>query len=269
MPAVAPMEWLARLWARIWDPVATPSGAALMAIVGHLIRRFRERMVALRWSLSHQSVAISASDETFGKVDVLYNGAPAQNLSMCYLEIENESSKDLSDLDFAVSYADGTSFLISVASLRSAKQLALSSDYANAMTQWMALPQPEKASSPMLQILTKSREYRVPVLNRGAKVDFAALVQVPPGVVPTATVTCVHKGVRLRHRAPSPMLFGVSQNHATLIGFALGLAAILLLRFSGYEGTGPVLLAFLAGAAVMLLGAAVIHLMRLISRMLG
>ena len=107
------------------------------------------------------------------------------------------------------------------------------------------------------------------VLNRRATVDFIALVQVPTGVAPTPIVSCVHKGVRLREQKPKPLLLGVPQVYATWIGFLLGLAAVFVLPWDRLPSTAGILIAFMTGAMVMLLGAAVVQFLRLVARIIG
>jgi len=257
------------LWDRVWDPAANTAGGAVVLIVGFLVRRFRERMVTLQWSVRHQSVAFAASDATFGNVEVRHNGIPVQALSMCFVEIANESTRDLVDVDFTVSYSDGTTFLMSVASLPEAQGLSFAPAYAGMADEFMALSEAARLTWPAFPYMAKTRQYRVPVLNRGAKVDFAALVQAPPGVDPTATVVCLHKGVRLKHRPPAPVLFGVNQNRAIAIGWSMGLLAILGLRLSGTVGTLPILFGFVGGAAVGAIGAGLIWLTRIARRVIG
>ncbi len=261
------MDWLKEVWAKLWDPVATPAAVGITAVGGYLLRRFRERMTTLRWSVTHQSVASTTLD-LFGKVEILHNGNPVRNLSMCYIEIENESSKDLTNVDFTVSYADETVFLMSLASLKGGKGLQLTDSWTKPMNEWTTLPEADKAAKVALySFLSHMREYRIPVLNRRAGVTFAALVEVPAGITPAAVVNCEHPGVRLRHRPASPLFLGVNQQRATFLGFMIGVAAVFLVPWSG-DSTST-LLSFLMGAMVMLIGAGIIHLARLIGRILG
>lgn len=245
-------------------------GALVTGVVTHLIRRWRERMVTLRWSATHQTVAISTTDATFGKVEVIHNGNPVQNLAMCFIDIENESTHDLTDVDFAVSYSDGTTFLTSVASLRDTVLLAFTPEWNQSLAALAGPPTPPQPTyGRLLEVLTKTRAYRIPVLNRGAKADFVALVQVPPGVAPLAAVTCMHKGVRLREQKPSPMFFGVPQLHATWIGFLLGLIAVFVLPWDRLTSTAGTLIAFIMGATVMGIGAFAVRFTRLVARIVG
>jgi hypothetical protein len=264
------MTSLADLLSRLWDPVATSAGAVAMAAVGHFVRRFRERMATVRWSAWHQSIAIGGHDDTFGKVEVLHNGVPVHNLSMSYLELENESTRDLTNLHFSVHYADGTRFLYSVALLRGGLGLALGPIYTAGVTTFLAIPEGQRpANVADYQFLWTTRDYVVPILNRGAKVDFAALVEVPPGINPKAQLTCVHKGVRVRAKPPQPVMFGVNQNHGVSVGFVLGVMGIFVLAQLGAVDFWPIFLAFLAGATVLLLGALALHLVRLVVRVIG
>lgn len=61
------MDRLVALIRKLWGPIATPAGFILAAIVTHLWRRFRSRLMVLRWSAQHTNVALAAAHPVFGK----------------------------------------------------------------------------------------------------------------------------------------------------------------------------------------------------------
>lgn len=88
-------------WTKTSAPLAAVAaliGAFLGFVPRELWQRFRGRMATLRWSVRHVSIAATAVDDRFGKLEVLYNGSSVGNIFGCLLEVENESSVDLTDV---------------------------------------------------------------------------------------------------------------------------------------------------------------------------
>ena len=102
------------LWAalqRLWDPVSTPISLALGAIASQLWRRYLNRMAAFRSSACHNRLATSASYPQLGNVVVLWNDQPVQNLQFCNIELQNESSRDFTNVEIKFWYSGGTEIL--------------------------------------------------------------------------------------------------------------------------------------------------------------
>ena len=90
-----------------WDHLlATGVGAAIGVLAAKIWQRYLQRMVTIRWSVTHETLAAGGDDPRWGRVEILYNGNPAGNLlQWCRVEIENESgSRDLSDVVVSLQY---------------------------------------------------------------------------------------------------------------------------------------------------------------------
>src|SRR5688500_9793677 len=68
------------------------------AVAKHLWDRYRGRLATLRWTVTYQAMAFATEDFGWGKVELLYNGSPAHNLHMAYVQLQNASSRDLANL---------------------------------------------------------------------------------------------------------------------------------------------------------------------------
>jgi hypothetical protein len=66
-------------------------------------------------------------------------------------------------------------------------------------------------------------------MNRGQVARFAYLTTTPVASGPNVWVDVVHPGVKLRYRLAHAEVFGVSQPHAALAGFFIGVAVVALI----------------------------------------
>ena len=83
MPPGLMPEFLSNLW----NPLANAAGLVFGAFVLHTWIRIRDRVTELRWTYATNQLASSAEDERFGRVQVLYNNDPVQNLFIPFLRV--------------------------------------------------------------------------------------------------------------------------------------------------------------------------------------
>lgn len=261
------MELLKSLWSFLWTP-ATGIGAALAWLIGQGWRKYKGRMVTLRWTANYQSVAVASATQGFGNIQVMRDGIPVQNLSMVFVEIENESSQDLTDVEVNLRYDDGTHFFFSDAYVRDVPhELTLASRWLSTLQRFNLLAESERPNSSDLRYLATRRDYLVPVLNRGAKIDLRALVQAPAGI-PRIILTCTHKGLRVREEPARPKLLGVDAKRSALLGIAVAVITALVLWIDFTPNVVVVWIAFGAGLFAQLFGVGILWLIRLTRKLL-
>ena len=184
-----------------WDHLlATGVGAAIGALAVKLWQRYLQRMVTIRWSVTHETLAAGGDDPRWGRVEILYNGNPAGTLlQWCRVEIENESgSRDLSDVVVSLQYDQPEPEILSgVGSLEGGNQgFSWTPMFTAELTSYFELP---VADRPPSTDIFRRRDFVIPVLNRGAKAIFLFLVR-PNISNQTLRVHCEHLSVRLKHR---------------------------------------------------------------------
>ncbi len=247
--------------------VAALIGAFIGFVPRELWRRFRGRMVTLRWSVQHYRIAASGVDDRFGKVEVLYNGQSVGNVQGCILELENESSTDLTDVELNLAYADGTGILTGEGAIVGSNQLLpLAQKYVDVLRRVWALPEKQRQQAPDYHYCTQRRDFRIPVLNRGARAKFMFVVSSPSLASPALGVSCDHPGVRLRNRPLQVMWWGESQERATYIGFV---EAALFAGVAGVTIVSPLwacLLGFVLGVVGIVFGTLSLKLNRFLRR---
>lgn len=95
----------------VWDPVKTSVGLAAGGLAAHLWQRYLNRLAPFRWSVSYGQIAVAGATPEIGRIDVLWNDTPVTNLQFCYIELENESGRDFTDVEVKFLFNDGTTFL--------------------------------------------------------------------------------------------------------------------------------------------------------------
>ena len=201
------MEFLKVVWNH---PLAPVGGAVLGAVVVQLWRQYLQRMVTVRWSVTHTTLAAGGDNPTWGRVDILHNGIPAGNLlQWCRVEIENESgSRNLSNVVVSLQYDQPEPVILSGGgSLEGSNQwFSWTPSFTAEVERYFAIP---VADRPTTTDLSRRQDFVIPVLNRGAKAIFLFLVR-PNVSNPALRIYCDHLNVLLKHRPERPMIFGGS-----------------------------------------------------------
>ena len=257
------MEFLKAIWNHPLVPPAV--GTVFGGLVVHLWRQYLQRMVTVRWSVTHETLAAGGDNPTWGRVEIFHNGILVGNLlQWCRVEIENESgSRDLSDVVVSLQYDQPEQVILSGGGYLegSNKWLLWAPSFAAEIDRYWALP---VADRPTATDLLHRQDFVIPVLNRGAKAIFLFLVR-PDVSNPTLHVYCDHLNVRLKHR---PTL-GVVQAHASWTGLGVGSLVAVVLAMSLTNIWFAVSVALLVGWFGQLLGVAVIRGWRRFVRAIG
>lgn len=233
----------------------------LGGFVTHLWNKFKNRIITLKYSVWHSPLGSSVDDARFGSVKVLYNDSHVKTLFMSTVLLCNESSRDLSDLEIDISCDPDSAILISTGKNKtSLNELSFTDHYA-----WLlGENKPESMS-----YIFHRRDYKVPVLNRGDKINFALLVTNSKGQQPYIILSCDHPGVKIKFAKGVPELFGEPQRSSALLGIIVTLvlcAPIICLINSKFVA---VVVAALAGLFAMLIGIALRKLGKLILKILS
>ncbi len=231
------------------------------ALVNHLWNRYRRRLRCLRWSAEYHRLAVAAEDVAFGKVEVLYNKAPATNLHLAAIQLQNESASDLQGVVINMACLEGSTILVSQGALAGSLQnIPFTEEFNRALS---------NREHPNLAYLTTHRDYRIPVLNRGATANFAVLLHRNDALQPNLTVACDHIGVQFRRQAPAAMFWGVPLVRAQIVGLVASFisAAVLaaLLVSTWVVGLGS----WAFGVLMLAFGAMIIKGWRSILRLLS
>ncbi len=228
------------------------------ALAGHLWTRFRNRLVPLRWTVHHQAWAFASNDQ-WGKIEILFDGQPTANLHVSRLEIQNSSSRDLQEVSVAVLADIGTLILRSVGQLRGSSQaFPFALDFAAMLEE----ASKRKLTQQELAYWGPRAGFVIPVLNRGSIADFVFLLSRPDYQSPSLTVTCEHLGARLEHKPPAPEVWGVRQPQAQRVGILAALALTAVAVWLEAPGWAIGFVGWFTGLFAIALGAAIVRPVR-------
>lgn len=203
-------------------------------ILNSLISGLRKKTKALGYISFSNRIGVSASDAIFGVVRVTWQGHDVRNLHSSTIEVENETSSDLENVELKIYPGQGTVMLNEKTEIVDTPYIV---EWAPNYAARLKVPEGEQASQQQLDEYNRSREYAVPVLNRGQKLRFTYLCTRPsddeePGIF----ISTPSKGIKLKRRKNPYVLlrpiFGVPVPSALYRG--LGASLIFVILFGLY-----------------------------------
>ena len=169
----------------------------------------------------HNKVGVSTDDAVLGTIEVTWNEKPISHLYLSTIELKNESLRNYENVVVKV-YAHGTHLLTERSELVDTTHcLQWTEGYSKLVAELRT-----KSTQEQVDFICREREYLLPTMNRGQVVRVTYLNEALIDRQPTLEIDIVHKGVKVKLRAPHNVFMGVSQPHAALVGSALGLLVL-------------------------------------------
>lgn len=213
-------------------------------LIGNLIAVVRSRVKTVEYTVHHDRVGFSADDQVFGTIRVTWQGQDVTNLYSSCVTLENQTGKDFTNIKLKV-YTGDTRLLGERTEIPGTTYVLKWTD--DFQRQLSVLPG-EVPSEQQFNTYNHSREYVVPVLNRGQRVVITYLTTVPVGGLgPAVWLDMLHEGVRVQHREVVPQVHGVPIRLASSVGL---LVCIAMLAVSSLALTEP----WAAAAVCMVFG---------------
>lgn len=227
--------------------------AIVGAIVGGLVTVLRNRVKTLEYTARHDRLAFAVNDARFGAVQVTWNGHNVVNLFSSRVEVENQTTRDLSDLRFKVYTGNETLLLSERPEMPgTAHAVGYTPEYAASLA---AAPEAQPTEQ-QIQTFLHSREYLVPVLNRGQRVVFTYLTSVPgENQGPSVWVDLLHQGVRIQYRQIVPHVHGAPARAALLVGLLASAVTLALASLYISEPWAAGLICLTVGLVAQSIGA--------------
>ncbi len=183
------------------------------------------------YTVTHTRVGMTAEDPIFGNVAVSWNGSPVQNLYLSTIEMNNESMNDYEDVVVST-FTNDTRLMTEQTQLVDTPNILEWSE------KYKALLHVETGNGPTESQWTTyngSREYVVPILNRGQRIKITYLNSAKGAPMPSIWLSVAQKGVKLKFQGAQNQILGVSQGLAALFGVLIGIAVLLVLPLSIQE----------------------------------
>jgi hypothetical protein len=233
----------------------------LGAFFTHIWGKFKNRTMLLKYSVWHNPLGSSVDDSRFGSVKVLYNDKHVKTLYMSTILLCNESCRDLSNIEVNIACDPDSAILISTGKNRSSINELSFTDHYN----WLLTENKPES----MQYIFHRRDYKLPVINRNDKIDFALLTTNFKGQRPYVTVSCDHSGVKMQFVQGVPQLFGEPQQASALLGVMITFLLCIPIVYLINNKCVAVILAALIGLFATLLGILLRKAWKLILKLLS
>lgn len=197
-------------------------------LIGNLIAVLRSRVKTLEYTVNHDRMAFSADDVIFGSIRVTWQKHDVTNLYSTRITLENQTGKDFTNLKIKVYTGDmlllgerteipGTTYI-----------LKWTDDY----QQQLAVSPGNTPTEQQFNTYNHSREYVVPILNRGQRAVMTYLTTVPGGAQPPgAWLDMLHEGAKVQFRQEVPQVHGVPVRLAISVGIVACVAVLVAASF--------------------------------------
>ncbi len=190
-------------------------------VVKHYYDLYRNKIQIIKYTISKVFAGASEDSKIFGKVQVLHNDIPVENLYLCKIDFINTTNKDFKDLKIDV-WCDLDSEILTCSALKkgSIHVFKPTKEY---MEECRNITTGNSAA------LNRSRRpYDIPVLNRNDEVYFSCLVSSKKGVDPLISLACEHAGLKFEAIDVLPsMVWGENRTHGVIYGIII--SAILMI----------------------------------------
>jgi hypothetical protein len=228
---------------------------AVGTLVGNFVAVYRARVRVLEYTVAHERIGLAANDPIFGNVRVQWQGTDVTNLHNTVVTVVNGTSVDFTNLRIKI-YTGNTLLLTERTEIQGTTYLVLwSPQYQNAMQ----VTPGSQPTAHQFNTYYHSREYLVPVLNRGQRAVFHFLTTVPQAHVaegPGVWADLLHPGAQVSFRPLTQQIHGVPVRLALPLGLILGLVVLVAASVWIEEVWAASLLCMLVGLFAQSVGAA-------------
>ncbi|GIK36108.1 MAG: hypothetical protein LC130_28705 [Bryobacterales bacterium] len=234
-------------------------------VTAWLTQRVLNKRGIFSYTVTHNRIGVTAEDAIFGNVAVSWNGETVQNLYLSTIEMKNESMNDYENVTVSAFTNDTRLMTEQTQLLDTPNILEWSAKYKNQL-------HIEPGSTPtesQWNTYNRSREYVVPILNRGQSIKITYLNSANGAAMPSIWLSVAQKGVKLKFQVPQNQILGVPQGHAALFGVFIGVAVLIALSLSIQEPWIVATMAMVYGFVAQLPGAYAIKIIRRARELIG
>ena len=212
----------------------------------------------------HDRAGISAEDEVFGRLSVLWENQPLQNLWVSAVTIENNTSRDYENITFRMWAPPTTNLLNERADIDGIYAPVWPPEF----EEMVRVPTGSTPTTQQTEIFRHNREFLVRALNRGGRVRAVFWTTVVGGQQgPAILVGTQHPGVTMVFRPLVPLIHGVPVKAAVPLGLAASTLFILTLAALKVPAWPIVGFGVLIGLFAQSIGAGVYRFARWLKRM--
>lgn len=250
---------------QLLDSKVLVSGVSILAgaLLGNFIAVYRGRIKILEYTVTHDRIGLSADDAIFGNVRVTWQGHEVTNLYSSVVTVMNGTTVDYTNLK--VKIYTGTTLL-----LTERTEIAGTTHILRWTPEFAAQLQVPADGVPTDQQFNThrhSREYLIPVLNRGQRAVMHFLTTVPnQNEGPAIWAELLHPGAQLEFRLLTQQIHGVPVRLALPLGLLTSLIVLVGVSFLLTEVWAAAFIAMGVGLVAQSIGAWIYRGFRFLKR---
>lgn len=219
--------------------------------LGNLIAVIRGRVKTLEYTVTHNPVAFSANDAVFGSIQVTWQNHNVTNLFSSRVELVNHSGLDLANL-MVKTYTGDTLLLGQRVEIVGT---TLVPKFTNEFATQLQVPANQTPTQQQFDLYNHSREYVLPVFNRGQRFVMTYLTTSQNSDGPAVWLEVTHQGIRAQFRPQVPQVHGVPTKVAVALGLTLSAVVLALVSVFLIEPWAAATIAMLVGLFAQSIGA--------------
>jgi len=162
---------------------------ALLALIGGIVlERYKKRTIILERFVTIQPIAFEANNDNWGLIEVYFNGSQSQNLYRGTVELVNNSSQSISNIDVSISVDEGY-YIYRQQGYLIQDEVSIGlflTDNFNSRRQFVNDHQHDDPKPNLyndeLKYVVRHRQFSVPVLNQKSKIWIELLIDGGPNL---------------------------------------------------------------------------------------
>lgn len=187
-------------------------------LIGNLISALRSRVKTMEYTVHHDRLGFSADDQIFGAIRVSWQGKDVTNLFSSRVSLENQTGQDFINIRIKV-YSGDTRLLGERTEISGTTYIL---NWTDDFKKQLFVVNGGSPTDQQFNIYNHSREYVLPVLNRGQRAVMTFLTTVPTGCEgPAIWLDMLHEGVKVQERQVVQQIHGVPIRLAISVGLIL------------------------------------------------
>lgn len=225
-------------------------------VVKHYYNLYRNKIQIIKYTVTKIFAGASEDDKILGKVQVLHDDIPVENLYLCDIVFVNTTNKDFKDLQIVV-WCDLDSEILRCSAFKkdSIHPLRRTENY---LEEYKSITTEDSIALNMSRL-----PYNIPILNRDDEISFCCFVSNNKGIEPVVSLDCEHAGLKFEAIYVQPLLFwGENQAHGVIYGIII--SAILMIPTLYFISSKIIaaIVVFVLGICCLLPGALFLKLLR-------
>ena len=251
--------------------------------IGIYLEKFRNKQTFLKYKIFSQPLATTSQNDYWGNIIVSHNNRVVNHLSFVTIEVKNDSSHDIENLNIDI-WVDNQSQILGVSGFynESKNSILLEQGYYNYYTDVLernlidanqAKENPNHITSSQLtneiQFVSSNKKFHLPVFNRHTSITIHLLAENFKGLDPLVFVSILHKSTKLILEVDKEFENKRTTTWMISIGIIVFIAGFFLLLNQYTNATTPLILCAILGLTYSLIGLAIYKIGRYIKRLLS